>query len=221
MRAPPSGSPAKIPDFRRTCRLKFEPRRRRRRPTPCNSTLPTCWGRQRSAATKIVRLLRSAAAAPGVPGLAPARRASEKHQPAAHGRPLSRRAIRKAAAKGPARNQHARGPTGSAGQVTLAAACPWAGAATCKRVDTIQQVALHKSGRVGASATTACLAVSVCGRKIPAQVPTKRSSPSRIADNRDNRSRAAKERVCRSRTSAQSDLGEGCSAISGRTRWQI
>ena len=126
MRAPPSGSPAKIPDFRRTCRLKFEPRRRRRRPTPCNSTLPTCWGRQRSAATKIVRLLRSAAAAPGVPGLpvAAARRASEKHQPAAHGRPLSRRAIRKAAAKGPARNQHARGPTGSAGQVTLAAACP-------------------------------------------------------------------------------------------------
>ena len=146
MRAPPSGSPAKIPDFRRTCRLKFEPRRRRRRPTPCNSTLPTCWGRQRSAATKIVRLLRSAAAAPGVPGLAPARRASEKHQPAAHGRPLSRRAIRKAAAKGPARNQHARGPTGSAGQVTLAAACPWAGAATCKRVDTIQQVTWHESG---------------------------------------------------------------------------
>ena len=125
MRAPPSGSPAKIPDFRRTCRLKFEPdgiADGQRRATALSRRAQ--WGRQRSAATRIVRLLRSAAAAPGVPGLAPARRASEKHQPAAHGRPLSRRAIRKAAAKGPARNQHARGPTGSAGQVTLAAACP-------------------------------------------------------------------------------------------------
>ena len=83
---PPSGSPAKIPDFRRTCRLKFEPRRRRRRPTPCNSTLPTCWGRQRSAATKIVRLLRSAAAAPGVPGLA----AAGRHIKARTRSPLSR-----------------------------------------------------------------------------------------------------------------------------------
>ena len=217
MRAPPSGSPAKIPDFRRTCRLKFEPRRRRRRPTPCNSTLPTCWGRQRSAATKIVRLLRSAAAAPGVPGLA----AAGRHIKAQTRSPLSRLARNRQPRKALPAISMPEDPGPVLGKSRRQRHAPWAGAATCKRVDTIQQVALHKSGRVGASATTACLAVSVCGRKIPAQVPTKRSSPSRIADNRDNRSRAAKERVCRSRTSAQSDLGEGCSAISGRTRWQI
>ena len=219
MRAPPSGSPAKIPDFRRTCRLKFEPRRRRRRPTPCNSTLPTCWGRQRSAATKIVRLLRSAAAAPGVPGLA----AAGRHIKAQTRSPLSRLARNRQPRKALPAISMPEDPGPVLGKSRRPRHAPWAGAATCnlKRVDTIQQVALHKSGRVGASATTACLAVSVCGRKIPAQAPTKRSSPSRIADNRDNRSRAAKERVCRSRTSAQSDLGEGCSAISGRTRWQI
>ena len=144
MRAPRSGSPAKIPDFRRTCRLKFEPRRHRRRPTPCDSTLPTCWGRQRSAATKIVRLLRSAAAAPGVPCSPGQREAPTSCTRAA----LKSAGNEKAAAKGPARNQDARGP--SAGQVKLAAACRWAGAATCRRggkcVDTIQQVAWHESG---------------------------------------------------------------------------
>ena len=203
-RPPPSGSPAKIPDLRRTCRLKFEPRRRRRRPTPCNSTLPTCWGRQRSAATKIVRLLRSAAAAPGVPGLAAAGRHIKARTRSGA---LKSAGKKQAAAKGPARNQHARGSRPSAGQVTPAAACPWAGAATCKRVDTIQQVALHKSGRVGASATTACLAVSVCSRKIPAQVPTKRSSPPRVADNNGY---VVRWSVCsKSRRRAHSGLGDG------------
>ena len=148
MRAPRSGSPAKIPDFRRTCRLKFEPRRHRRRPTPCHSTLPTCWGRQRSAAAKIVRLLRSAAAAPPRPGVPPAAAASTRPAISTNQAALKSAGNEKAAAKGPARNQDARGS--SAGQVTPAAACPWAGAATCRRGgkcgDTIQQVAWHESG---------------------------------------------------------------------------
>ena len=211
MRAPPSGSPAKIPDFRRTCRLKFEPRRRRRRPTPFNSTLPTCWGRQRSAATKIVRLLRSAAAAPGVPGLA----AAGRHIKAQTRSPLSRLARNRQPRKALPAISMPEDPNPVLGKSRRQRHAHGQGLQHAS-VSTPSNKSLGTSrARVGASATTACLAVSVCGRKIPAQVPTKRSSPSRIADNRDNRSRAAKERVCRSRTSAQSDLGEGCSAISG------
>ena len=94
MRAPRSGSPAKIPDFRRTCRLKFEPRRHRRRPTPCDSTLPTCWGRPAQRGHENRALTQVGCYAPGVPGLAAAGRASDKHEPVAHRRPLSRRAVR-------------------------------------------------------------------------------------------------------------------------------
>ena len=142
MRAPPSGSPAKIPDFRRTCRLKFEPRRRRRRPTPCNSTLPTCWGRQRSAATKIVRLLRSAAAAPGVPGLA----AAGRHIKARTRSPLSRLARNRQPRKALPAISMPEDPGPVLGKSRRQRHAPWAGAATCKRVDTIQQVAWHESG---------------------------------------------------------------------------
>ena len=56
--------------------------------------------------------------------------------------------------------------------------------------------------------------------EVPIQVPTKRRSPS-VLYHRQQQPRHAMERVRRSRTSAQSDLGEGCSAISGRAQWQI
>ena len=123
----------------------------------------------------------------------------------------------KAAAKGPARYQDARGP--SAGQVTLAAACPWAGAATCKRVDTIQQVAWHESGPRRCecnNSLTGRLSLQQEGT-CPGTNEAQQPDPYRG----QQRSRRAMERVCRSRTSAQSDLGEGCSAISGRAQWQI
>ena len=94
----------------------------------------------------------------------------------------------KAAAKGPARYQDARGP--SVGQVTPAAACPWAGTATCrgKCVDTIQQVAWHESGPLRcesnntepARSSQSAAETYLCAHW---QVPTKPSSPTRIADN--------------------------------------
>ena len=106
MRTPRSGSPAKIPDFRRTCRLKFEPRRHRRRPAPCDSTLrvPKCWGRQRSQRgheNRALQVTEVGCCASGVPGLAAAGRASDKHEPVAHRRPLSRRAVREGSREGP------------------------------------------------------------------------------------------------------------------------
>ena len=109
----------------------------------------------------------------------------------------------KAAAKGPARYQDARGP--SAGQVTPAVACPWAGAATCRGkrvVSTPSNKSLGTSlARFGARATTACPVVSVCSRNLPAQVPTKPSSLTTY--RRQQRSRRAMERVCRSRALSQ------------------
>ncbi len=94
-----------------------------------------------SAATSLVRLLRLAAAAwPGVSWPAPAASAAAT---GSHGACTSqvptggpRSAGKKRQPTGPARNQHARGPESQpcAGQV--ASARPWAGAATCKRVET-------------------------------------------------------------------------------------
>ena len=108
------------------------------------ATALTRRARAGSAATSLVRLLRLAAAAwPGVSWPAPAAAALCHwqsrclHKP---GRCLSTGGPRSAGKKrqptGPARNQHARGPESRpcAGQV--ASARPWAGAATCKRVET-------------------------------------------------------------------------------------
>ena len=119
----------------------------------------------------------------------------------------------KAAAKGPARNQDARGP--SAGQVTPAAACRWAGAATCRRggrcVDTIQQVAWHESGPRRCeciNSLTGRLSLQqegTCTGTNEAQQP----DPYR----RQQRSCRAMERVCRSRALSQIWLRLQCDQL--------
>ena len=77
---------------------------------------------------------------------------------------------------------------------------------------------IRPESRVGASAATASVSLpgspQPAAGEVPIQVPTKRRSPS-VLYRRQQQPRRAMERVRRSRTSAQSDLGEGCSAISG------
>ena len=103
------------------------------------ATALTRRARAGSAATSLVRLLRLAAAAwPGVSWPAPAAAATGSHGACTSQVPTGgpRSAGKKRQPTGPARNQHARGPESRpcAGQV--ASARPWAGAATCKRVET-------------------------------------------------------------------------------------
>ena len=103
------------------------------------ATALTRRARAGSAATSLVRLLRLAAAAwPGLSWPAPAAAATGSHGACTSQVPTGgpRSAGKKRQPTGPARNQHARGPDSRpcAGQV--ASARPWAGAATCKRVET-------------------------------------------------------------------------------------
>ena len=130
----------------------------------------------------------------------------------------------KAAAKGPARYQDARGP--SAGQVTPAVACPWAGAATCrgKRVVSTpsNQVAWHESGPLRCESNN-----SLPGRLSLQQKPT--CPGTNEAQQPDHVSQTTTvtscDGACVQITSAQSDLGEASmrsvGELSGRSECRV
>ena len=171
-------------------------------------------GHEPSPLTKVGYSVRPGPRVSQPPGQ-PERHWSANHVHAALSRPAGP-ARKQAAAKGRPVVSVPEGSRPRAGQVTPA--CPWAGAATHKHADTIQLVVRPES-RVGAQRHPARSPQPAAG-EVPIQVPTKRRSPS-VLYRRQQQPRRAMERVRRSRTSAQSDLCEVCSAISGRAQWQI
>ena len=172
------------------------------------ATALTRRARAGSAATSLVRLLRLAAAAwPGVSWPAPAAAATGSHGACTSQVPTGgpRSAGKKRQPTGPARNQHARGPESRpcAGQV--ASARPWAGAATCKRVETPSPASRldrvrRRSGCNDSRPDRLSLQEGTCSG-------TKRSSPPRVADNNGY---VVRWSVCsKSRRRAHSGLGDG------------